>query len=248
MMRSVFFLLVFLPYLLLGQGKKNIVAGMAVHQLFWMQTDTVESVIKYAYFDPAKDPAEEAANFEIHNRHRLWVLDTSRLSAPLNAAYFENLLHDFYALSESEPNQYNEPWRVQMSTEIKPYKRFVQLTISGWEYAGGVHGNGTSFSWQYDRKDGHRIQLNEFFSDTAAVNAIFEKHFREQMELAPEASLNESEFWFDDGVFSLNDNYFLRGKEFVIYFNTYEISSYAMGPIEIAVPLKELKDYLILRF
>lgn len=231
-----------------GQDSTRIVRGTIQQELIWNDQDTLESTIDFAYFDPALDPAEIEVNQMIHEAHELWLLDSSRVSAKLSRAFFESLLNDFHAVSRLEPDQYNQGWVLEMSTDITPFDHFVQVSISGWEYAGGVHGNGTYFAWLFSREDGHRLELDEIFSDLNAVTALFESYFRTLMELSPEASLNEAEFWFDDDRFVLNDNYFLRGNEFIVYFNTYEISSYAMGPIEIAVPLEELKDFLILEF
>jgi hypothetical protein len=246
MLKALYCLLFFSPFVSFAQDR--IIQGTLRQALVWTDSDTVESVIEYAYFQPAHDPAERAVNEEIHERHELWLDDSTRVSAPLSEAFFHGLLNDFIKFATAEPDQYNIPWQLEMATHITPYKDFVQVSVAGYEYAGGVHGNGSFDVMLYARTDGHRIRLDEIFSDVEAVTARFEKVFRETVGLEPEDPLNENEFWFRDNVFALNDNYFLRENEFVVYYNTYEISSYAMGPIEIAMPLEELKDYLKLQF
>ena len=49
---------------------------------------------------------------------------------------------------------------------------------------------------------------------------------------------------FEDDVFQLPQTYFFTDKGLLLYYNVYEIASYADGPKELLIPYTEAVPYL----
>ena len=52
---------------------------------------------------------------------------------------------------------------------------------------------------------------------------------------------------FEDEKFQLPQNIFFTDKGLLLYYNSYEIASYADGPKELLFSYKEVNDYLLIQ-
>jgi hypothetical protein len=73
---------------------------------------------------------------------------------------------------------------------------------------------------------------------TSVGNTIF----RKQEGLTPTQSLDN--YSFENNKFSLNTNFLITDKGLMFFYNTYEIRSYAEGPMELLLPYASLKGIL----
>ncbi len=77
-----------------------------------------------------------------------------------------------------------------------------------------------------------------------SITAIGEKIFREERGLSKDTGLGELGFWFDNGQFSLTDNFAILPQGILFHYNSYEIASYAMGETTILLPYESIKKFV----
>ncbi|MCL8000973.1 RsiV family protein, partial [Brucella sp. 21LCYQ03] len=70
-----------------------------------------------------------------------------------------------------------------------------------------------------------------------------ESHFRTTEGLAPNDPLS-GRYFFDEGIFTLADNFAFSKTGLVFQYNPYEIKAWSEGVTRIEIPYKELKDLL----
>ena len=174
--------------------------------------------------------------------------DTSRHDA-LSPSFYRSQLDSMQALfdEELEFNEESSAWSLDMQIAIDDEKeRFATLILSSYAYTGGAHGNwGTSFI-HIDRKSGKELSLEDFFVDINQLNDIAEPFFRKEYDLSPEEDLEQAGYWFEDAVFSVNNNFAFEGKDLVFLYGLYEIAPYASGTLELRIPLKEVEHLVLI--
>lgn len=141
------------------------------------------------------------------------------------------------------------PWFKEINTSIKmntPLFLAIQTKID--EYTGGAHGNHYTLYANYDVLKAEKIQLQDIIKAEQLdhLTKIAEKHFRKIEKLKDTASLAK-DFFFEDGIFTLNDNFGLTKQHLVVFYNEYEIKPYAKGTTQLEIPYSELKDILNIR-
>ena len=98
----------------------------------------------------------------------------------------------------------------------------------------------------YNLKTGKEIKLSDVFSGNylPVLTKIAEKKFRKFYDVSQNESLENAGFWFDKGIFRLNDNYSFNTFAVTFQFNSYEVAAYAMGAPEIIIPYSEIKSII----
>lgn len=241
--------LVWTTLLLAGASfSQGLVEGEIQHDFIGSQSDTVTNVILFNFYEEPSSAVERAVNDKIMDRlNSSWNADTT--DRVLSKAYLEKLIANFEAdFASSEGDGYEMAWQLEISIHIQEFEHSVQLSIAEWAYAGGAHGNSAYTAWVFDKISGKELAISDFFEDEIAVNAIFEKTFRDLIQIDADMSLEEAGYWFDENVFALNSNFYFSNSSMYVYFNTYEITDYATGPTELEVPLEILRPLMIREF
>lgn len=118
----------------------------------------------------------------------------------------------------------------------------VSLEFVEESYTGGAHPNTETKLISLDAADGRRLLLGDLLEaghDRDLV-AAGERAFRAAHGLAPGDDLVAAGFWFEDGRFSLTDNFALTADGLRFHYNAYEIAPYAMGPTDMTLPRASL--------
>lgn len=111
-----------------------------------------------------------------------------------------------------------------------------------YAYEGGAHGNYGTQMICYDVKNKKEITLADLVkADSATLQPILEKHFRQQVGLKPGVSLNTVLF---EEHLATTDNFYFTEQGLGFVYNPYEIASYAQGTIHVFVPFSDLQPYL----
>lgn len=123
--------------------------------------------------------------------------------------------------------------------------RFIALQLQNEEYTGGAHGQHYTLFKNIDVLDHDLIQLEDIVQEgkLSHLTTVAEQYFRKQEELKPNESLSK-DFFFEDGIFTLNDNFGITKNHLVFYYNEYEIRPYAEGPTLLEIPYSALKEIL----
>jgi hypothetical protein len=113
-------------------------------------------------------------------------------------------------------------------------------------FTGGAHGVRTQLYRNFRPDTGAAITLEELIVEGGIeqLTAVGEEIFRTAHELAPDIALDDAGFWFDDGVFALNDNFLVSTDALFFYYNEYEVAAYAVGPTELLIPYERIGSLL----
>jgi Deacetylase PdaC/Protein of unknown function (DUF3298) len=145
--------------------------------------------------------------------------------------------------------EYPMPWSVDISFEsLFQNEKFITLAYSDYQFTGGAHPNGSLLYFVFDKLTGKKLSSKDLFSNAEKLNAIAEENFRKQNAIAPSSPLSESDFTFPNDKFTINGNIGITKDTLIIFYNSYEIASYAQGPIELRLPLNQIKDILVSKY
>lgn len=121
------------------------------------------------------------------------------------------------------------------------------LTLSTFvdEYTGGAHGLHYNILSNIDVTTKRKIELKDIIQKEKMKDFTkkAETLFRKLENLSQNESL-EDKFFFENGIFALNDNFGLTKSNLVFYFNEYEIKPYAEGPTTLEIPYEEIDEFL----
>lgn len=138
--------------------------------------------------------------------------------------------------------EYVTPWELQVKGEVLFLSNHLAtVSLESFGFTGGAHPNSNTVLINMDLKTGKGVRILDLISDTAKLNQLAEKAFRESRELAPEEDLNEAGFFWDSD-FQLPANIGLVEEGLYFYYNSYEIAAYAWGPTDFVLSWEALGD------
>lgn len=149
-------------------------------------------------------------------------------------------------VEEIKPENIREAWYKEVqSTLILNTSLFFTLQTTLHEYTGGAHGNHYSLYTVFDIERRTKINLTDLFlsGKLEHLKNIAEEKFRKQEHLSDTSSLAKN-YFFESGIFALNDNFGLTKSELIVYYNEYEIKPYSEGVTVIKIPYIELRELL----
>lgn len=144
---------------------------------------------------------------------------------------------------QSENQAFHAWFRNQDCEVVLNVPGFLTLKNSISEYTGGAHGMEIEIWSNYDTQTKRKLFLTDLFQDTLALRQIVESHFRKQEQLSDSSSYG-SAYFFNEGTFTLADNFGLTRTGLLFHYNPYEIKSYAEGPTTLLIPYSELADVM----
>ncbi len=122
-------------------------------------------------------------------------------------------------------------------------KSLISIMIDSYVYTGGAHGYGSVSYINIDTKTGKLVSNKALFKDYDGFVNYAEKAFRIQHKIADNYPINSTGFFFENDTFNLPENIGLTDTEVILYYNSYEINSYAEGSIELKLNKKEVASY-----
>lgn len=157
--------------------------------------------------------------------------------------YTSEFLADYKSFKKEFPES-NTAWYLDVSLEsLFSTDQWVCIKTVTDSYTGGAHSNNEVSIDIFD-KNGRSISPENYIINREKILIIAEEEFRDQKNISKDVKWEDTEFFFEDNQFHLPDNLGFTEKGMVIYFNSYEISSYAEGATEIVLPYKEIKEYI----
>jgi len=136
--------------------------------------------------------------------------------------------------------------------DVSEFNDILVVTQSYYWYGlGAAHGNYGNISYNYDLKTGELLNLKDLFNSEIDIDEVLTLAMKdvvlESQDLADRLYVMLPELTDEEIVtyFKRDDyNFILNSEGLLIYYNPYEIGSYAAGLIEIQVPLESFKEYL----
>lgn len=158
-----------------------------------------------------------------------------------------NQFIDDYKKFKADFSDYPTSWSVER--EVKVYYQdpgLASLSFYEFSYTGGAHPNSAVHYVNFDLSSGKRLTLQDLFTAgfQERLNSVAEKRFRELKAIAPGQSYSDADFWFENEQFTLTDNFAVGDTGVVFYYNNYEIAPYAMGPTELGISYRDLKEII----
>lgn len=139
-------------------------------------------------------------------------------------------------------------WEAKIDGEVKYVsEKIINIEIKHYTYTGGAHGYQGFRSLLFDPNTGKTIFQHQLFKDRNAFKAFAEKEFRNNYKIPEKGSINQTGLMFEGEKFHLPQNIFYTDKGLLLFYNPYEVASYADGTKELLLSYKEVNDYLLIK-
>ncbi|WP_432222501.1 DUF3298 domain-containing protein [Flavobacterium sp. TMP13] len=167
---------------------------------------------------------------------------------PYDVSDYDGLAKAFMGSYEDMKKTYPEEtlgWMADIKGDIEHQsEQILNIKIEHTTYTGGAHGYHGFRSLLFDPETGKTIENDALFTDKAAFTAFAEKEFRKKYQIPENSEINASGLMFEGDKFQLALNIFFTKQGLLLYYNSYEVASYADGPKEIVFPYETVKKYL----
>ncbi|MEC3879851.1 DUF3298 and DUF4163 domain-containing protein [Parapedobacter sp. 10938] len=122
---------------------------------------------------------------------------------------------------------------------------YLALAIHASSYTGGAHGNYATLFKHYDLQANEWLTLDDIVTPSFQneLTAVGERYFRTQENLGLDQPLEDA-YFFDDGQFSLPDNFALEPDSMLFLYTIYEIKPYVYGETELRIPYTDIERLL----
>lgn len=199
-----------------------------------------------------------------------WAKGPAAIADSINASIFNQVRNIFQvkeepfrattlpALLDSFANAYKEdqdafPDRVVgwegsvKGSLVYESENVVNIILDSYIMTGGAHGYAGKSSLIFDKNTGKQIIEDHLFKDPETVKNIAEEAFRKKYNIPAGQRLNDHGFMFDENTFILPKTFIFTNEGLLLYYNSYEIASYADGPKEVMISYDKLKDKLTVK-
>jgi hypothetical protein len=139
-------------------------------------------------------------------------------------------------------------WQLIRSAQIVFQNEDV-LTVDARShgYLGGAHGFDERTLVTFDLRDGHKVGLDELIAPNSrsVLASVAEVEFRRIRNVPAGQSLQEAGFSFPPGeTFKIPENFGVTASGLVIFYNPYDIASFALGATEVTLPREAIEPLL----
>ncbi|MCG2417563.1 DUF3298 and DUF4163 domain-containing protein [Aequorivita sp. F47161] len=128
--------------------------------------------------------------------------------------------------------------------EIYNTEEHMCFEMRQYLYTGGAHGYGTTTFLNVNPQTGEELTSAALFNNRKEFTAFAEKKFRKQQEIAEDQGINDTKFWFKNEKFYLPESVGFTQDSLIFIYNQYDIASYADGPIELKIAIKDAESFL----
>lgn len=157
--------------------------------------------------------------------------------------YVSEFISDYKVFKKEFPDAVT-PWYLNLEAKtIHGTDSWVSLKVTTESYTGGAHSN-TELKFLLFDKNGKILDPLTFISDRNSLTTEAEKAFKKAKGIDENTSWENTDYIFEDNEFQLPENIGYTAEEVILYYNNYEISSYAEGPTEIILPYNEIPDLI----
>lgn len=170
---------------------------------------------------------------------------------PYKSTDYQGLLDSFIA-SYDEMKTKNPKeifgWEAKIEAKVTYHTdSILNIKMENYMFTGGAHGYSGIRSLLFDPKTGKNIPNEYLFKDLNKFRAFAETKFRAKYKIPTEQNINATGLMFESDRFELPMSYFFQENGLLLYYNTYEVASYADGPKDLLLSYDELKPYLLVK-
>ncbi len=140
------------------------------------------------------------------------------------------------------------PWEAKIKATIDYQSdNIINVKLNNYMFTGGAHGYEGNRSLIFDAKTGNSLSYGQIFKDTKAFTAFAENKFRQKFSIPAGKSINSKDVLFENDKFVLPQNIFFKEEGLLLYYNPYEIGSFADGTKELLISYTDAAPYLIMK-
>lgn len=167
---------------------------------------------------------------------------------PYDAKNYDELAADF--MQSYEKTQKDNPddlfgWEGEVTGKlIYSSEKLLNIELTHYTFTGGAHGYSGKTSLIFDKESGRSLEIRDLFKDLQGFTKLAEKAFRTQHKIPENLPINSGGLMFENQIFQLPQTVFLTKKGILLYYNPYEIASYAEGPQQVLIPYSQADAYL----
>jgi hypothetical protein len=167
---------------------------------------------------------------------------------PYAANNYDDLMASFIKSYEELKNEYPREalgWEGYVNAFIA-YRsdKVLNINLEHYTYTGGAHGYAGKRSLLFNPETGKSLTYSDIFKDEAGFTNFSEKQFRKKFKIPMGKSINATGLMFENDKFILPQNIFFTDEGLLLYYNPYEIASYAEQEKELLLPYSEIEQYL----
>lgn len=166
---------------------------------------------------------------------------------PSNAKNYNELVDSFIGSYDDMKKKFPDEtfgWEAKVKGSVKyESDSIVNIELEHYTFTGGAHGYSGLRSLIFNRETGKLIPNDQLFKDRNAFKAFAEQKFRALYKI-PSGPINATGLMFEDEKFHLPQNIFYTDKGLLLYYNLYEVASYADGAKEVLLSYDEVQPYL----
>ncbi|MEP2236828.1 MAG: DUF3298 and DUF4163 domain-containing protein [Maribacter sp.] len=156
----------------------------------------------------------------------------------------ETFLDDYKEVNGKFPEE-SMPWEATVEGNITfENESIITIKLESYIYTGGAHGYGTNRFLNFDKLNSTELYQEDLFTDLEEFKTFAETLFRKQENIPAEGSINDTGFMFETERFYLPDNMGYTENGLLLYYEPYEIASFADGPIILTIPYAEANTFL----
>lgn len=138
------------------------------------------------------------------------------------------------------------PWEAKLEGTISyEDKNILTIKLDSYIFTGGAHGYNTTHFLNFDKVKAFELDNEDLFKNPIDFQSFAETKFRLQEKIPAEGDINTTGFMFETNAFYLPQNIGHTQEGITLFYEQYEIASYADGPIVLSIPYAELKNYLV---
>ncbi|MFN8674522.1 MAG: DUF4163 domain-containing protein [Candidatus Sericytochromatia bacterium] len=197
--------------------------------------------ISYPKFDKKFPQAEKINKYLLDKT--LALFEPEKITSKTIDEAIEKEKKEYQKIYAEDKSMTGMGWSYRVKTDIL-YKsdKYLTLKVDMDTFTGGAHPNYHTTYTTFDLKTGNTLKLKDLDKDFTKTTKLGEKKLRENMKIPNNEKLNDFGYWFPDNKFYLNENFGITDKNVIFFYNTYEVSPYAMGTFEIVLDKKLFKN------
>jgi hypothetical protein len=170
---------------------------------------------------------------------------------PYTATNYEDLMTSFIKSYEELKNDFPEDvigWEGKVKGSINYVSgKIINIKLNHYTYTGGAHGYEGNTSLIFDHKTGKSLSYKSIFSNEEGFRQYAENKFREKFKIPADKNINSTGLMFENEKFTLPQNIFFKDDGLLLYYNSYEIASYAEGQKELFLSYSEIAPFVELK-
>lgn len=156
----------------------------------------------------------------------------------------ESFQSEYTNLRDRFPEE-STAWEASITGEITfENEHILTIRLDYFLFTGGAHGYGSSRFLNFDKTKAVELNNEELFSDIMEFQDFAEVKFREEERIPLTESINSTGFMFEGDKFYLPENMGFTHEGLELFYEQYEVASYADGPIILKLTFAEIQEYL----